>query len=321
MRVVLIFRGCVVQVINAPDLTACSTLALRARGRVLHVLENEDDVREYFAGYARGELPGGYSISVAGEGDKPGSYAGFAIIGGGSNLAFAEEVRRPLVMLRGEFRELTPLAPDRENISLRCGAGVTLARVVNWAVENGWSGLEALAGIPGTLGGAVAMNAGANGGQIADTFVRARVFCANKQNFDDILKDGMAFGYRCSRIQDGGALVCAVELRLRRAEGEDLRGRVREILARRSSARVRWPNCGSVFRNPPDGLSAGALLERAGMKGERRGGLMVSMEHANYFENRGGAVCADFLALVREARERVRVACGVELELEAKVVY
>lgn len=306
--------------IENPDLTGYSTLALRACGRVLHILENEEDVREYFAGYARGELPGGYPVREDGDSGGAGQDAGLAIIGGGSNLVFAEEVRRPLVMLGGEFREFSPLAPDGENISLRCGAGVTLARLVNWAVENGYGGLEALAGIPGTLGGAVAMNAGANGGQIADTFAWARLFCVNKQNFDDILKDGMAFGYRSSRIQDGGCLVCTVELRLRRTEGEDLRGRVRETLARRSSSRVRWPNCGSVFRNPPGELSAGALLERAGLKGERRGGLMVSMEHANYFENRGGAVCADFLDLVREARERVRAACGVELELEAKIV-
>ena len=247
---------------------------------------------------------------------------GAFILGGGSNLVLGDFSARAVVSLRalagGEPRVITE---EDGRARVRVGGGYLLPELVRWAAERGLGGLEILAGIPGTVGGAAVMNAGTPGGSFGDYVLAVEIFHAGELR----TVTDLGYAYRASALQAGGALagaaVVSVELAL--ASGRDaaaLRAVARAVTAKRASGKIRFPNCGSVFRNPPGGLSAGALLEKAGMKGESAGNLYVSETHANFFENRGGATFADFCELLARAQARVREDSGVELVPEVQVV-
>lgn len=250
------------------------------------------------------------------------------VVGGGSNLVLGDFPDAPVVCLRclsGQEprRETAGGAGAGEKVAVSVGAGFSLPRLLAWAAGEGLGGLETLAGIPGTVGGALAMNAGTPRGAFGDAVTAAELWLPGGET-REVAAAGLNFGYRASALQAGGALAQAVALSVRLAlspgrEPEALRAAARAARAARASEKIRFPNCGSVFRNPP-GDSAGRLLEAAGMKGESQGALQVSPVHANFFENHGGATAADFVALLSRARDRVREKFGVELTPEVKVL-
>ncbi|MGE5508271.1 MAG: UDP-N-acetylmuramate dehydrogenase [Chitinophagales bacterium] len=239
----------------------------------------------------------------------------YFVLGNGTNLLFSDDGFRGAVIRLGEhFRQIA-----RTGRELSAGAAVALPAIARAAADAELAGCEFLAGIPGSLGGAVCMNAGAWGASLSD--IVSRVWVVDRQG-DRVSYGGaeMAFGYRTSRLLGSGEVVTRVELALHPGEVSEIRRRTAELLeARRRSQPLGVPNAGSVFKNPPGG-KAGRLLEEAGVKGLRRGGAEVSRVHANFIVNTGGATAADVLWLVREMQRRVFVQTGVMLEPELRLV-
>ncbi len=235
-----------------------------------------------------------------------------SILGGGANTLVADRgVRGVVVRLPAE---LVPEDPDRP---LLLGAGQPMSRLWIRAHALGKVGMEFVAGIPGTLGGAVAMNAGTKIGEMKDVVARVELATADGAGF--VEASALAFAYRTCRIPPA-AVVTRVEFAL--ADG-DVRESERVMQAdrehRRRTQPLDKPTFGSTFVNPP-GDFAGRLIEAVGLKGHRVGNATWSPVHANFVSNRGGATARDVLALVNLARSRVKERFGIVLETEVKLL-
>ncbi|OAG27993.1 UDP-N-acetylmuramate dehydrogenase [Thermodesulfatator autotrophicus] len=233
-------------------------------------------------------------------------------LGGGSNLLVRDGG------FRGAFISLSRLdfcEPEGERV--RAGAGVSLAKLLNFCALNGLAGLEFLAGVPATVGGAVKMNAGAFGQEIGQLVEEVTVY--KDGNFLSLSRARLSFAYRFSNIPDE-AVIMAVTFRLKKDYQERINERMADCWRRRKKTQpLNEPSAGCVFKNPP-GFSAGALIDQAGLKGLRSGGAEISRKHANFIVNRDGARAQDILRLIDFARERVFQLFGVELEEELRVV-
>jgi UDP-N-acetylmuramate dehydrogenase len=234
------------------------------------------------------------------------------VLGGGANLLVADAgIRGVVVRLPLDLGEESL---DGERLVLSGGAPVT--RLVQRAGAAGLTGCEFAAGIPGTLGGAVAMNAGTRIGEMKDVVERVEV--ATQEGVRWIPAGELGFAYRTCRLPEG-AVITRVGFRLQRGDVAASRAVMdADREHRRRTQPLNWPTWGSTFRNPP-GDHAGRLVEAAGLKGRRLGNAMWSDLHANFVVNLGGATARDCLALIRMARERVRERFGVELELEVRL--
>ncbi len=234
------------------------------------------------------------------------------VLGGGANLLVADRgVRGVTVKLPVDLG-----VEERDGERLVLPAGAPTSRVTQRAAEMGLVGCEFLSGIPGTLGGNVAMNAGTRIGEMKD--VVAAVEVATARGLRWIPAAELGFAYRTCRLPPG-AVVTRVELRLRRGDlAESARAMQADREYRRRTQPLDRPTWGSTFRNPP-GDHAGRLLEQAGLKGHVLGRMMFSDLHANFAVNLGGATAREALALVRLGRRRVRERFGVELELEVRL--
>ena len=198
--------------------------------------------------------------------------------------------------------------------SLWVGAGEGLGEVLRYLHQHGFHDLDFLVGIPGTVGGAVAMNAGIPEASIGD-FVE-RIWALDPQGeLHSFSQEECGFGYRESRFRHEPWVIVAAEFRL---EGE-AQWDLEELLARRRR-QPEQPSPGCVFKNPP-GESAGRLIDRAGLKGLRVGGAAISLVHANFIINLGGARASDVLKLMEIVRERVHATFGVDLEPELEIVF
>ena len=238
-------------------------------------------------------------------------------LGRGSNLIVPDEGVEGLVirLSHPSWRCIQPLSEGR----LRCGAGVRLKELCTWACRLGLGGMEFLEGIPGSLGGALRMNAGAMGGWIFDLVETVefmtregaiRVFTHNACNID----------YReCSELREGLAL-SAILRSPGRGPQEGIKARLKSLASRRKQTQPCEPSAGCIFKNPSDDVSAGELIDRSGLKGRRVGNAEISPVHANFIVNRGGATCAEVVALMREVRATVKNRHGVILEPEVGVL-
>ena len=234
------------------------------------------------------------------------------VLGGGANLLVSDRgVRGAVVRLPPDFGE-----EEGEGGRLVLSAGAPTSRLTQRAQERGLVGCEFIAGIPGTLGGAVAMNAGTRIGEMKD--VVSRVEVATPEGARWIEARDLGFAYRTCRLPPG-AVVTRVEFRLRPGDVVASRAAMEaDKDYRRRTQPLTQPSWGSTFRNPP-GDHAGRLLEAAGLKGHRIGGAAWSDVHANFVVNLGGATAADCLALIRLARRTVREKFAVELALEVRL--
>jgi len=237
-----------------------------------------------------------------------------AVVGLGSNLLVADAGFEGLVVrLDGS---LATIELDGEHAI--CGGGASLAAVVRRATDSGLSGIEFGCAIPGTVGGAVRMNAGAYGGELRDVLIEALVVSA-----DGVRRHGpdeLEMTYRHSNVAPGEVVAVAL-LGLSPAPIERVRATVKAMQARRTAAQPRKARTfGSVFKNPDEGPGAGELLEACGLKGHVIGGAQISTVHANFIENLGDATSADVAALIGEGRRRVREQFGVELEHEVELL-
>ncbi len=238
----------------------------------------------------------------------------FVVLGRGSNVLVSDRGVRGVVVKVGGG--LDRVRWDGTRVVAEAGAG--LPHLAFRAADRGLTGLEFAAGIPGSVGGAVVMNAGAHGHSVQEVVRAVRVVGPGGEAV--LPAAALGFGYRTSRLQAEPAVVVEVELALRPAAREEVLARTQRWLQQRGLTQpVRLPSCGCVFRNPP-GDAAGRLIELCGAKGMREGGVEVSRLHGNYVVNTGGGRAEDVLRLVERVQERVRAAFGVELELEVKLV-
>lgn len=245
------------------------------------------------------------------------------ILGGGSNLLVSDRgVRGIVVRVRGgEVRQ-----SDERHV--RADAAVTINGLVRWTISHAWSGLEAWAGTPGTVGGAIFGNAHFRGRNIGELVSSVRLLTPAGMTLD-VPTHEMGFGYDTSRLKTSGEVVLWADFDVRPGDPARLRQTARESLAyRKRTQPLHLPSAGCVFQNPdprvsalPEGIppSAGALIDRAGLKGRRRGGAQVSESHGNFIVNLGSATAADIRGLIEECRDTVRRTFGVELHEE--IVY
>jgi UDP-N-acetylmuramate dehydrogenase len=235
----------------------------------------------------------------------------WVIIGFGSNLLVSDEGYPGLVVrLIGDFTKVTI-----NGTRVRAGGATPIVSLCREAAIAGLSGAEGLVGIPGTVGGAVRMNAGTDV-EIGDVIKRVEVLVAGEplQTFTT-----PEFSYRQSSL-DRRAVVTAAELELTPGDPAEVQAELRRRITKRNATQpLELPNSGSIFRNPP-GDHAARLIDTAGCKGWHYGGAEVSEKHANFVVNRGGATCSDVLALIDRVRTAVKEKHGVELELEVHVL-
>lgn len=237
------------------------------------------------------------------------------IIGNGSNLIVRDEgIRGIVIKLEGDFLNIT-----FENGRIVAGAGATLTSLCRFALSNELTGLEFAFGIPGTVGGAAYMNAGAYGGQMSDVTVKV-----NHINADGSVgyytSDNIDFGYRHSVYSDNDMVITSVELELNKGSADKISDAMNDFWARRKDKQpLNFPSAGSVFKRP-EGYFAGALIEQSGLKGKTVGGAQVSEKHAGFIINKDNATCDDVLKLVKICQETVMEKFGVELECEIRLV-
>jgi len=242
----------------------------------------------------------------------------FYPLGGGTNILVKDRGLEGGVISFRSFRRIEIISEDNEEVKLFVEAGTPLQRLVNFSRENGYSGLEGLAGIPGFVGGAICGNAGAFGYEMKDVLVSVAIMDV-EGSVRSLKAEGIEFGYRSSDISPAELLLNA-EIKLKKDKKNDVLARVDDFLKKkREKQPIREQSAGCIFKNPP-GLSAGKLLDEAGCKGMRTGDAEVSTVHANFLINKGKANSADFIRLMEAVINRVKERFGVLLEPEIKIV-
>lgn len=232
------------------------------------------------------------------------------VIGKGSNLLVSDSGVEGAVI---SLLDMNGISVKGEEIT--CGAGAALSDVCRAALDNSLTGLEFAYGIPGSIGGAVYMNAGAYGGEMADVVLSAECLMPDgsivKVNACD-----MNFGYRKSVFKENGMTVLSAVLRLRQGDEKEIQEKMDDYICRRKQKQpLEYPSAGSFFKRPT-GYFAGALIEKNGLKGETVGGAQVSEKHAGFIINCGGATCEDVKRLGKNVSDKVFAADGVRLEPE-----
>ena len=248
------------------------------------------------------------------------------VLGGGSNLLVLDGGIRGVVISPAPGLTDISRSPLAGGAKIRVQAGASLASVCRFAADKGLSGLAFAAGIPGTVGGAVMMNAGIPGAEMSDVVSEIGIIGPEGEKMS-IGRHELDFSYRrlglppkaAGRPGRPGIIVSAV-LTLRKGDAGVLRRETEDILARRKQSQPGGMTAGSVFKNPSGGPAAGRLIDGAGLKGYTAGGAAVSRKHANFIVNRGGASASDVLELMEIIRRRVKGASGIELEPEVRVV-
>lgn len=239
----------------------------------------------------------------------------YYLLGNGSNILFADEGFAGVVI------DISALGSDIavEGNMLTAGAGVRLAALCRAALEHGLSGLEFAYGIPGTVGGAVYMNAGAYGGEMKDVLEAVSYLTADGRWVDSEASE-LDFSYRHSAFEENDACILGAVFHLEKGDPDAIKARMNELMQKRIDKQpLDKPSAGSTFKRPA-GAFAAALIDQCGLRGYRHGGAAVSDKHCGFVVNLGGATCADVLALCDEVRAIVKEKTGYDLEKEIRVV-
>lgn len=239
----------------------------------------------------------------------------FFVVGNGSNLLVSDDGFRGMIVQIG--RNLQEISVE-DNV-IYAQAGALLSRVARTALEHGLTGMEFAAGIPGSLGGAVAMNAGAYGGEMKDILTDAEVLTPDGE-IKILSLEELDLSYRHSCIFDEDYIVLSVHLQLEQGDTTVIRNRMDELArARREKQPLEYPSAGSTFKRP-EGYFAGALIQDAGLKGYTVGGAQVSEKHSGFVVNRGGATAEEVLFLIKQVQKKVKSRFGVTMEPEVRMV-
>ena len=237
----------------------------------------------------------------------------YFILGNGSNLLVSDEgYRGVIIQLYRNYGGLTV-----EGTEIRAGAGVLLSQIAATARNESLTGFEFAGGIPGTLGGAVVMNAGAYGGELKDVLKEA-VVMDREGNIFTVPVEKLAMGYRTSLVKTAGYLVLEVVISLKKGSQEEIRDTMKDLADRRISKQpLEYPSAGSTFKRP-EGYFAGKLIMDAGLRGYQVGGAQVSEKHCGFVINKGNATAADVCRLMADVQAKVQEQFGVTLEPEVK---
>lgn len=237
----------------------------------------------------------------------------YFILGNGSNLLVSDEgYRGVIIQLYRNYGGLTV-----EGTEIRAGAGVLLSQIAATARNESLTGFEFAGGIPGTLGGAVVMNAGAYGGELKDVLKEA-VVMDREGNIFTVPVEKLAMGYRTSLVKTAGYLVLEAVISLKKGSQEEIRDTMKDLADRRISKQpLEYPSAGSTFKRP-EGYFAGKLIMDAGLRGYQVGGAQVSEKHCGFVINKGNATAADVCRLMADVQAKVQEQFGVTLEPEVK---
>ena len=234
------------------------------------------------------------------------------LLGRGSNVLVDDAgFRGTVILLDGTLAQI-----EVRGDQITAGAGASLARIARTALEHELTGVEYAAGIPGTLGGAVYMNAGAYGGEIGRTVSSVRYL--DREGIHEIGPEEAGFEYRSSRFMRENAIVLGAEMTLQPGDRQAIMDRMQELAEQRKSKQpLEYPSAGSMFKRP-EGFFAGKLIQDAGLAGYSVGGAQVSEKHCGFVINRGNATAEDVRELVRQVADRVEQTFGVRLEPEVR---
>ncbi len=250
----------------------------------------------------------------------------YLVMGGGSNLLVRDGGIRGVVIHLGDLADDVRWKESGPQVMVTAGAAVPTKRLCVLALRNGWGGMNFALGIPGTLGGAVVMNAGTAQGSMADVLSAVTVMTGEGE-ICRILREQLQFQYRQLQWPDrirrikGQALLLTAEFRLTMVNRETIRKQARQLMRSRARRLPGWkPSAGCFFKNPSAQTPAGRLIDEAGLKGLSVGQAQVSSRHANFIINRGSASAGDVLKLVEQVREKVKAVSGIELQPEVRIV-
>ena len=237
-------------------------------------------------------------------------------MGSGSNILMSDKgFDGILISLKRSFKNIV----FNDNGEIVAGSGVMLRRMVKEAIDKNLKGLESLAGVPGTLGGALYMNAGAYGAEISNYFLSARIINMNGEEIE-LTKNDVKFSYRKSTFPKDCILIEA-RFKFDKGDIEKIKNNKNKFSnSRVENQPLNFRSAGSIFKNPSSSLAAGYLIDQAGLKGCRRGGAMISDKHANFIVNLGKAESSDVIYLIRKIQDKVFAEFNVNLNLEIKLV-
>lgn len=285
------------RILEQEPLSAHTTFRIGGPASFYMIPENADEIREGICFARERELP-------------------FITIGRGSNMLFPDEGYHGVVIEIGSGMNQIEYCGDGK---IRAQAGALLSAIASEAARHSLTGFEFAAGIPGTLGGAVVMNAGAYGGEIKDGIVGARVM-DSEGNESWLDREQLELGYRTSVIQKRGDLVLEAEFQFETGNPGEIRDRMKELSAkRRDKQPLEFASAGSTFKRP-EGHFAGKLIEDAGLRGYRIGDAQVSEKHCGFVVNRGNATAKEVLAVICDVQKKVLESSGVMLEPEVKII-
>ncbi|MBQ4317488.1 MAG: UDP-N-acetylmuramate dehydrogenase [Clostridia bacterium] len=238
----------------------------------------------------------------------------YIVVGNCSNLLFQDKGYDGAVIITSGIRGLSI-----ENNIITAFCGETLSSLARFACENSLTGLEFCYGIPGTVGGAVYMNAGAYGGEMSQRFINGRFLNENGE-IVTLELDDMDFGYRKSRLNYENLIMLSASFSAELGNADEIKVIMDELMAKRKSSQpLEYPSCGSAFKRPV-GHFAGALIEQCGLKGLTVGGAQVSEKHAGFIINRGNATASDVISLLNLVSDTVFEKTGVRLEPEIRII-
>ena len=237
------------------------------------------------------------------------------VLGKGSNILVSDSGIRGAVLYMGNLCDIELF----DECTVKSGSGLSLVQLCNFALHNSLSGLEFGFGIPGTVGGAAFMNAGAYGGEMKDVLVSCN-HIDGKGNVGTLSGDELDLSYRHSAYEDNGFIITSATVRLQKGNSEEIKEKMYDFLSRRKDKQpLEFPSAGSTFKRPA-GYFAGALIEQCGLKGKSVGGAQVSEKHAGFVINKGGATAQDVLSLVEFVAQTVEKETGVKLEPEMRFI-
>ena len=236
------------------------------------------------------------------------------LLGKGSNLLVSDDGYDVVMISTAKLSECR-----LDGDELYAEAGCSLAKLAGAAQRSGYTGLEFAAGIPGTLGGAVVMNAGAYGGEMKDVLTEVQVLTPEGEPVW-VPAEQMDLGYRHSCVAERGYAVLAAKMHLAAGDPAQIRAAMEDLAARRREKQpLEYPSAGSTFKRPVGGYAA-AMIDQCGLKGFTRGGAQVSEKHAGFVVNRGDATFADVMSVISHVQEEVFKKFGVQLETEVKII-
>jgi UDP-N-acetylmuramate dehydrogenase len=238
------------------------------------------------------------------------------LLGCGSNVLVSDAgIRGAVLAISGRLSKIERLSPQK----IFCAAGAGLMQLCRFAQSEGLGGLEFAYGIPGSVGGAIFMNAGAYGGEMKDILLSVSHITADGK-LDTLYGDALKLSYRHSAYMENGCCILSAEFALQQAEPDTIRAQMDELKKRRKEKQpLEYPSAGSTFKRPK-GAYASALIDQCGLKGLRIGDAVVSEKHAGFIINAGSASCADVCALIDEVKQRVLSQTGITLECEVRLL-